>query len=262
MNKQDYVYVVDLVKQAGKLAFQMDLDIKIKECIGDFVTQVDISVMNFLRDKLNEKYPEIDFYCEEDPDSHYTDYCWILDPIDGTTNLVHGYRQCGISLALLKDNESIFGIVYNPFTDECFTAIKGKGAYLNGTKRLHVSDRPLNLALIEFGAESNIKTHADMNFNIAKDLFRECVDIRRLCTTAMNLCYIADGRIEGYFEGYVHPWDFGAGILMVSEAGGITTDFEGNNLDFSKPSTTIISGNGIVNQQIQDAVWQHYNKGN
>ncbi|UNT92896.1 inositol monophosphatase family protein [Allobaculum sp. Allo2] len=115
--------------------------------------------------------PEAGFFSEEEEGS-LSDPCWILDPIDGTTNLVYGFNMSSVSLGLYQNGEIVFGVVYNPFTDECFTAEKGKGAWLNGSKRLHVSNRELKDALVEFGAGSTHKDQADANFDLAKKSLR------------------------------------------------------------------------------------------
>lgn len=250
----DYEKIISLVKEAGQLAHGKNLQTAMKGD-ADFVTQVDLAISDFLKKKLGEETPEVGFFSEEET-GHLQDPCWILDPIDGTTNLVYGYNMSSVSLGLYQNGEIVFGVVYNPFTEECFTAEKGKGSWLNG-KRLQVSDRPMKEAIIEFGAGSTHKEDADSNFDLAKKIFKECIDVRRICSSALDLCFIADGRIDGYFEKVLKPWDIAAGSLILSEAGGKLTDYHGNPVDF-KGATTVIAGNGKTNDPIQQTIEEHY----
>ena len=177
-----------------------------------------LCISSKLKEALSALYPEIGLMSEEE-DKLLSDPFWILDPIDGTTNLVYDYRQSSISLALYQGGRVVFGIVYNPFTDETFTAELGKGAFLNGNQ-IQVSAREQKESLVEFGAGSTHKEDADFNFKLACDVFKEVVDLRRICSTALDLCYIAAGRIDGYFEKILKPWDIAAGSLILTEAGG------------------------------------------
>lgn len=242
----NYTRVIELVKEAKKFIdgqsaanFQMKGD-------ADFVTVVDTNISQFLKEELHKLNPEIGFFSEEE-DGQLVEDCWILDPIDGTTNLVYGYNMSSISLAHYVHGEGVvFGVVYNPFTNEIFSAEKGKGAYLNFTKPLKVSSRSSDKSIIEFGSGSTHKENAEENFKIALSIFKDCVDIRRICSTALVLCFIADGRIDGYFEKIIKPWDIAAGSLFLEEAGGKMTDYKGNPIDFSNKKTTIIVSNGVV----------------
>ena len=248
----DFTYITELVVEAGKLAFRDDLrDAVSVKGKSDFVTQVDISISSFLKERLKKVDPSVGFFSEEERGA-LSDPCWILDPIDGTTNLIFGYNLSSVSLALYRDGAVRFGVVYNPFTKECFTAEEGRGAWLDG-KRLSVSRRQMSEALIEFGAGSTHKENTEVNFEIAKAIFRQCLDVRRICSSALDLCYIAAGRIDGYFEKVLKPWDVAAGSLILTEAGGTITDYNGRPLQFAAP-TSVIAGNGIVNSVIKDTI--------
>lgn len=215
-------------------------DYKLKGA-ADFVTTIDIAISSYLKEELSKIAPEVGFFSEEETGS-LKDNCWILDPIDGTTNLVYGYNMSSVSLAHYKDGEVIFGVVYNPFSGDVFSAIKGQGAYLNGTKRMSVSNRDINHAIIEFGAGSTHKENANKNFSLALGIFKDCIDIRRICSTALSLCFIADGRIDGYFEKILKPWDVAAGSLILYESGGKLTDFYGNPIKY-EGVTSVVAGN-------------------
>lgn len=241
----DYSLVLNLVKKTRDIILSGNKsDYKMKGD-ADFVTDIDISVSEFLKEKLKEINSDIGFFSEEDT-GHLTDNCWILDPIDGTTNLIFGYNLSSVSLAHYLNGEIVFGVVYNPFTQEMFSAEKGKGAFLNGNITLRVNAHRINESLIEFGAGSTHKEDAEKNFKLAMEIFKNCIDVRRICSSALDLCYIAAGRIDGYFEKILKPWDIAAGSLILEEAGGKITDYSGKKVQFSK-STSVIAGNGVNN---------------
>lgn len=240
----NYKSVESLVLDTKKIILDkttLSVSIKAK---NDFVTDIDIAISDFLKTKLKEIDPTVGFFSEEE-EGNLQDNCWILDPIDGTTNLIYGYNLSSVSLGHYLDGEVVYGIVYNPFTEEIFTAERGKGAFLNHKKRLKVSTRNIDESLIEFGAGSTHKEFTEENFNLVKKIFEQCVDVRRICSSALDLCYIASGRIDGYFERILKPWDIAAGSLILDEAGGIITDYFGNPVQFAKQSS-VIASNGVI----------------
>ena len=240
----NYKSVESLVLDTKKIILDkttLSVSIKAK---NDFVTDIDIAISDFLKTKLKEIDPTVGFFSEEE-EGNLQDNCWILDPIDGTTNLIYGYNLSSVSLGHYLDGEVVYGIVYNPFTEEICTAERGKGAFLNHKKRLKVSTRNIDESLIEFGAGSTHKEFTEENFNLVKKIFEQCVDVRRICSSALDLCYIASGRIDGYFERILKPWDIAAGSLILEEAGGIITDYFGNPVQFAKQSS-VIASNGVI----------------
>lgn len=240
----NYKSVESLVLDTKKIILDkttLSVSIKAK---NDFVTDIDIAISDFLKTKLKEIDPTVGFFSEEE-EGNLQDNCWILDPIDGTTNLIYGYNLSSVSIGHYLDGEVVYGIVYNPFTEEIFTAERGKGAFLNHKKRLKVSTRNIDESLIEFGAGSTHKEFTEENFNLVKKIFEQCVDVRRICSSALDLCYIASGRIDGYFERILKPWDIAAGSLILEEAGGIITDYFGNPVQFAKQSS-VIASNGVI----------------
>lgn len=251
-----YDKVIDIVKSTKSIVFDDTLrnNVQLKG-YADFVTAVDTGISNYLKSELQKLYPDYGFFSEEE-ESYLSDPCWILDPIDGTTNLVYGYKQCAVSLGLYKDGEIVFGIVYNPFTDECFYAYKGLGAYMNGEK-LKVSKRTFKDSLVEFGASSYFKENTNENFDLAKRIFTQVVDLRRICSAALTLCYIAQGRIDGYFEKVLKPWDYAAGSLILTEAGGILSDYTGSSIRYNSP-TTMIAGNKNTHKELLKTIQEFY----
>lgn len=261
----DYNQIVSLVWQASKFVDVDTLEVKEKGNAFDFVTQVDTNVSNFLKQNLAKLYPQVGFVTEEEDAHVLTNECFILDPVDGTTNLIYNYRQSAISLAYAKDGNVQFGVVYNPFSHEMFFAIRGGGAYLyNATagidallnvgvqnynqNPLCVGKRDLAHSLVEFGAGSSYKEQATETFARAKRVFETCLDLRRICCTALSICYLAAGRIDGYFEKIIKPWDFAAGILILAESGGVSSTWDGTPLPLDKPTTILCATQTIYNQ--------------
>ncbi len=250
----NYKAVESLVLDTKKIILEktnISVSIKAK---NDFVTDIDIAISEFLKTELKKIAPDIGFFSEEE-EGLLSDNCWILDPIDGTTNLIFGYNLSSVSLGHYINGEIMYGIVYNPFTEEIFTAEKGKGAFLNHNKKLKVSTRNINESLIEFGAGSTHKEFTEENFNLVKKIFEQCLDVRRICSSALDLCYIATGRIDGYFERVLKPWDIAAGSLILEEAGGIITDYSGRPVQFAKQSS-VIASNGVIHNFLIDTINQ------
>ena len=205
---------------------------------ADFVTEVDYQISRFLEKKLALLTPDIGFMSEEE-ENKVVPNRWILDPIDGTTNLVYGYNICSVSLALCLNEEIVFGVVYNPFNEEIFTGYRGKGAYYNNKRLPAVQDRELSKCLIEFGAGSTRKYQADTAFAVGKKVFLNCLDLRRICSSALSICYVASGKINGYFEKELKPWDYAAAGLILDECGGIMSDWNGNKIKYTSPSSFV-----------------------
>lgn len=248
--------LLELIKETKKIAADTDSaqDVTVKG-VADFVTKVDMGIQEFLKPGLAELYPDIQFMSEEKDNSEIdqSGKVWILDPIDGTTNLIHDYKMSAVSLGLVDNGIPVLGIVYNPFSDELFYAEKGKGAFLNG-KPIHVTDADtLAKSLVSVGTSPYEKYLADENFRLIKDFFIECEDIRRSGSAAMDLCYIACGRTDGFFERNLKPWDYTAGIVIVREAGGRVTDFIGNEPSYRSPSD-ICASNGKIHEYMMDVL--------
>lgn len=229
-------------------------DIQVKG-VADFVTQVDFQVQEMMKNGLKELYPKIQFMGEEkdNSDIDFQKPVWILDPVDGTTNLIHDYHQSALSLALCVEREIVLGIVYQPYTDEMFLAQRGKGAWLNGSP-IHVSgiDR-LEESLVAIGTSPWAHDRADENFGVFKEIFSNCTDIRRTGSAAYDLACVACGRTEAFVERNLKPWDFSAGLLLVREAGGTVSDYEGGEIDFTGPSD-IVAGNGCIGEKIVEDI--------
>ena len=245
----DIQKIIELVKKTKDLIKNREMASHVKEKgVSDYVTQVDIAVQNFLKEKLFILEPDIQFLGEETGFQEIkADSFWILDPIDGTTNLIHNYQHSAVSLALCHQEEIVMGIVYDPFHEEIFSAIKGKGAFLNGYP-IHVSNsEKLSDTIIGLGTAK--REAADENFSRFCRVFKQCQDVRRIGSAALELAYTACGRQGGYFEIYLNPWDYAAGMLLIQEAGGNITDFIGRILEPRKGSS-VVATNGYIHTEL------------
>ena len=236
--------IIDTVKKAGEIilsAHNQENAVTAKEGKKNFVTKYDVAVQEFLFEELGKAFPEAEFVGEEGENNFESNALrFIIDPIDGTTNFMQDYRCSCISVALCKENDLIAGVVYNPYTKEIFSAEKGKGAYLDG-KKISVSDRPLSDGLALFGTSPYHPENTDETFALMRKVFDFCRDLRRSGSAAYDICAVACGRCEVFFEKELQPWDVAAGTLILKEAGGLALNFEGNEISFSKPEDVIFA---------------------
>lgn len=238
-----------LVKDCGNVMLGADRDkmaIDTKSGIADLVTEYDTKIQDMLFKGLTEILPEAKFIGEEGSTDVLTSegYYFVVDPIDGTTNFIKDYHYSAISVALLKDGVVEAGVVYNPYLNDMFYAIRGCGAFCN-EKQIKVSAEPLNNALVLFGTSPYDKALSDKTFQLASQYLGECLDVRRSGSAALDLCSVAAGRAELYFELQVSPWDFAAGKLIVEEAGGVVTTMDGEELSF-RGKTSIMAKNSVI----------------
>lgn len=236
--------IIEITKQAGKIilsAHNQESTITAKEGKKNFVTKYDVAVQEFLFAELGKAFPEAEFVGEEgETNLKSRALRFIIDPIDGTTNFMQDYRCSCISVALCKENDIIAGVVYNPYSGEIFTAEKGKGAYLNGEK-ISVSDRPLSDGLALFGTSPYHPENTDETFALLRKVFDLSRDIRRSGSAANDICMVACGRCEVFFEKDLQPWDVAAGTLIIKEAGGFAKNYEGDEIDFTKPNDVVFA---------------------
>lgn len=245
-----------LLKKAGKLFADRNAAAHTREKgVADYVTEVDFAVQQFIRRRLEELYPEVQFLSEEKSNEEIDKdgLVWVLDPVDGTTNLIHDYRASVISLALMQKGSVVLGMIYNPYTDELFSAQKGKGSYCNGQKIEVSGAETMEKCLISIGTSPYYKEMAEKNFKVFQAIFKDCQDIRRSGSAALDLAYVACGRIEAYFERNLKIWDYAAGMLLVRESGGQVTDYRGNDAD-----TEMISNITAANLKINSVLTEKY----
>lgn len=236
--------ITEIVKEAGKIilsAHNQENTITAKEGKKNFVTKYDVAVQDFLFKELGKAFPDAEFIGEEGENNFSINGLrFIIDPIDGTTNFMQDYRCSCISVALCKGNDVIAGVVYNPYTNEIFSAEKGRGAYLNGDK-IKVSERPLSDGLALFGTSPYHPENTDETFALLRKVFDFSRDIRRSGSAAYDICMIACGRCEVFFEKSLQPWDIAAGTLILKEAGGVALNYEGKYISFSTPNDVVFA---------------------
>lgn len=223
-----------IVRKCGSIMLEADRSrIRIDSKSGDanFVTEYDEKVQAVLKAELSKAIPEAVFVGEEGDEKNYTGkgLCFIVDPIDGTTNFIKDYHMSCISVGLVKDGERYIGVVYNPYLDEMFTAKKGEGAFLNGNP-IHVSNATLDRGIVLVGTSPYYRELNERTFDLITRYFKASLDIRRSGSAALDLCSVAAGRAELYFELKISPWDYAAGALIVEEAGGVVTTAEGDKV--------------------------------
>ena len=246
------VQIQQAVKEASRImlsAKRVEESVSSKEGHANFVTTYDKKVQEQLKARLLEILPEAHF-CGEEGEDAATDinkgYVYIVDPIDGTTNFIKDFKVSAISVGLAHNGHMKAGVVYNPYLDEMFSAVAGQGAYLNGNP-IHVSKAPLSEALVIFGTSPYNQELAERSFRLAYEYFRQAMDVRRTGSAALDLCSIASGRAELYFELILQPWDYAAGSLIVEEAGGRVTTVDEEPIRFDQPCSIMAVGKGVKN---------------
>lgn len=235
--------IIQTVKECGKLiinAKRNNMEIDLKNGPANFVTEYDKKVQDLLEENLKKIVPDAYFVGEEDDKNAFSEQgrCFIVDPIDGTTNFIKDYHMSCISVALTDNGKVEIGVIYNPYLDEVFWAQRGTGAYCND-KRIHVSNQPLSNGIVLVGTSPYYEELHEQTFRMAYKYFKEALDIRRSGSAALDLCAIAAGRAELYFELRLSPWDYAAGSLIVEEAGGIITTVEGEKITLDKPCSIL-----------------------
>ena len=223
---------IQAARKAGQLVhratFQSSDKLKISEKQqGDFVTDIDILAERTIIDIIKTAYPDHLIYAEEETQEGEGEYRWIIDPLDGTINFIHGLPHFGISIALEHKGKLVVGVIYDPIRDELFTALRGSGAKLN-EHRIRVSGQvQLQKALLGTGFPFKNKELLENYLKSFQALFQHSVDVRRAGAACLDLAYLACGRLDGFWEAGLSYWGTAAGILLVKEAGGLITDFSG-----------------------------------
>ncbi|MEZ5462458.1 inositol monophosphatase family protein [Dokdonella sp.] len=195
----------------------------------DFASEVDRAAEAEIIRELKRAFPGHGILAEESGAQGKGKHVWVIDPLDGTHNYLRGFPHFCVSIAMLENGEPMHGVVYDPLRDELFTASRGDGAYLND-RRIRVSTRPdLEGALLVTGYPYRQREHLDAQIDMTRALLGQAEDIRRTGSAALDLAYVANGRVDGYFETGLQPWDMAAGCLLVREAGGRYSDFVGRD---------------------------------
>jgi myo-inositol-1(or 4)-monophosphatase len=239
--------IENLVRDAAKLILEAkseSLGIEEKGSVANIVTKYDKLVQETLQKGLLELVPGASFIGEEDDqqdENKEAEYTFVVDPIDGTTNFARDYHISAISVALLKGNDNYLSVCYNPYTDEMFTAQRDKGAYLNG-RRIYVSEKHLSEGIFMTGSSPYFPELKKQSLEIMRRFSMLAVDFRRTGSAVVDLCSVASGKAELFFELVLQPWDYAAAKLVIEEAGGVVTDMHGKPVD-CRTSTSMIASN-------------------
>lgn len=256
--KPDIEQIIEIVREASGLMKRSGFQIHDKGSRENLVTSSDLAVQDFLTVRLSELLPGSGFLCEEEDlaDVSGHEYVWIIDPIDGTTNYARGDENCCISVALIRGGDPFMGVVFSPWRGECYWAEKGRGAFCNGHP-IHVSDRPYENGILFTAMSTYHKEWARYCSEIIYDIFMSSNDIRRTGSAAVELCLMAAGRGELYFEMCLKPWDYAAGALILCEAGGCVCSFDGEFPSLRNPSLLLAANRRDSLDRLQEAVHRH-----
>jgi len=249
--------LINIVMECRELflkGYHADKNVQYKGTV-DLVTEYDVAIEKRLNKSLQETFPDFEIIGEESTKKiTYPKKAIYIDPIDGTTNFIHGLPFCAISVGMWEDGKPIAGVVYNPVLDECFSAEQGKGAFLNGKQIFVSKEHDLQQSLIATGFPYTKVTKGEdyewVLLTIA-NLLPATRDIRRTGSASIDLCYVACGKFEAYYECNLKPWDVAAGVLIIKEAHGKISNEEGK--EYRLDNHIILSSNGSVH----DALLKH-----
>lgn len=255
--------MIDLARDTGRIFAEASpgegLAVYKKQGSGNFVTEFDVRIQDYLYENLKTMWPEAGFICEEGRcEEAAGPGTFIVDPIDGTTNFINGYGHSAVSIAYVENGRVRCGVVYNPYKDEMFCACLGKGAYLNG-RRIHSRMRPLKEGVVLFGTSSYDRGLTEATFLLMKQLFEQSLDLRSTGSAALDICYVASGKCDVFFELMLSPWDYAAGSLILEEAGGVIQRIEGCPLSLAEPGSVLAASAGSY-QNCRD-LWETVQRG-
>lgn len=244
--KVDYKAVEEVVRRAGMMIKEAHLSadsVQHKEGAANFVTSYDVAIQRFLIDELHRIVPEAAFFGEEETEGNTREkeldgLCFLIDPIDGTTNFMFRYNYSCVSVGLAYARKMIAGFVYNPYVDEMFTAVRGNGAYLNGN-RIHVPDNTLEDGIASFGCARYNDPNTDLLFRVVQEMFNRSLAVRSGGSAALDLCRVASGASVVYLEMKLNPYDYAAASIIIEEAGGVITQIDGSKITLDQPCSIL-----------------------
>jgi myo-inositol-1(or 4)-monophosphatase len=242
----------EIILRSADKASHLAVDSKGK---NDFATEIDRLAEKEIISIIKAAYPEHSILAEESGEHAGNDFVWVIDPLDGTTNFIHGFPQYAVSIALKYKNRIEIGVVYDPLREELFTAKRGGGAMLNN-RRLRVTGlTSMKGALIGTGFPFKVPQHLDAYLNMFRAITIDSAGIRRAGSAALDLAYLAAGRLDAFWEIELKEWDMAAGILLVKEAGGVATDFSFK--DDYLASGNLIAGSPRMHQLMYQLIEPH-----
>lgn len=257
MKEKVFELAVNAAEAAGQIAldyFNKKIKIEYKDDMSNnLVTEVDKKAEKCIIDMIKKEFPDHTFLAEESGETgSVSNVRWIIDPLDGTVNYAHGIPIFSVSIGVELDNEIIVGVVYDPTRDEMFTAKKGEGAFLNGEKIQVSGAIELDKSMLVTGFPYNVKENPYNCVGLFSDFLFASRALRRLGSAALDTCWVASGRFDGFYEVTLKPWDIAAGSLIVTEAGGKVTNFFSDNFNVYEKS--FIATNGKIHKQMMEVL--------
>jgi len=247
----------EAARAAGKVLLDLQGRISVREKgPRDLVTEADLASQETIQQIVLGAFPDHDFLGEEDSsfdtrrERTSGNYCWIVDPLDGTTNYVHRLQTFSVSVALERQGQILVGVVFDPIMDECYSATANGGALLNGSRLSTSKCSRLTEALVAASLPAAVPRGSLMVSQFVELLY-ECRAVRRLGSAALNMCYLAAGRLDAYWAPSIKIWDIAAGLLIVREAGGVVTDSTGGELDLAQPKMIAAANDGVHRELIK-----------
>ncbi len=247
--------IINISKEAGAIireGFGTKLTLEYKSNITDFVTNIDKAAERKIIDFIKKEYPTHNIVAEESGvENNNSDFTWVIDPLDGTMNFAHGLPIFSVSIGVMKGNEIIVGVIYDVMNDMIYSVEKGSGAFQNDRKISVSETTDLEKSLLVTGFPYNIKENPEFAIERFTKFLQSARGVRRLGSAAIDLCYIANGTFDGFWEVSINAWDICAGHLLIEEAGGKMTNFVGQKIDYSKQSgIKMLATNGKIDKQM------------
>ena len=248
--------IIQISKEAGELirnAFGKTHSVEFKTNELNLVTETDKASEKLITDFIRKKYPSHGILAEEGSEANKSaEYLWVVDPLDGTSNFAHGLPIFAVSIGVQKNGDTIAGVVYDVMRDVIYSAERSGGSFENGRKISVNKNSNLGHSMLVTGFPYDIKENPDKASERFIAFLKQARAIRRLGSAAIDFCYVASGVFDGFWEVSLHPWDICAGKLIVEEADGIVTDFDGNEIDIY--SKRILATNGLVHKKMIDVM--------
>ncbi len=248
--------ILEIAGSAGDIireGYGNNFQIEYKTSEKNLVTEIDKKSEKAIIDFISKKYPTHNILSEESGEyKKESDYLWVIDPLDGTTNFAHGLPIFAVSIGVMKKDEIIAGVVYDVMRNIFYSAEKGNGSFANEKKITVSNNDKLGSGVLVTGFPYNVAENPDKAFERFESLTKKARAVRRLGSAAIDFCYVASGVFDGFWEVSLQPWDLCAGKLIVEEAGGIVTDFSGSEIDIFSPQ--ILASNKKIHQKIIDGM--------
>jgi myo-inositol-1(or 4)-monophosphatase len=256
---EDMIHIAKVSGSIIREGFGKNLEIEFKTNESNLVTDIDKKSEQTIIEFIDKKFPGHGILGEENGAfNEGAEYVWVVDPLDGTTNFAHGLPIFSVSIGLQKNGKTIAGVIYDVMQDVVYSAEFGKGSFCNDTRLKVNNNDKIQHSLLVTGFPYDIADNPHHALDIFVHLVKVSRGMRRLGSAALDLCYVAKGVFDGFFEVNLHPWDICAGMLIVEEAGGINTDFSGNPIDIRTPQ--ILTSNNKIHAQMIEVIQTCFNK--